>query len=48
MKEMDVIEALNVITGFIDGYCDELDEEELHRLEMAEAVLYNCYIKGKN
>ena len=48
MKEMDAAEALNIITGFIDGYADELDDEDLHKLEMAEAVLYNCYIKGKN
>lgn len=43
MKETDVVEALNAITNFIEGYCDELDEEDLHQLKMAEAVLYKCY-----
>lgn len=43
MKETDVVEALNAITNFIEGYCDELDEEDLHQLKMAETVLYKCY-----
>ena len=45
--EMDIRTALNIITGFLDGYIDEIEgEDERQRIEKAESVLYD-YIDGK-
>ena len=38
--EMDIRTALDIITGFLDGYVDELEEDERKQVEKAEAVLY--------
>ena len=44
---MDIRTALNIITGFLDGYIDEIEgEDERKRIEKAESVLYD-YIEGK-
>ena len=45
--EMDIRTALNIITGFLDGYIDEIEgEDERQRIEKAESVLYK-YVEEK-
>ena len=43
---MDALKALDIISGFIDGWASELEEEDLERLGDAEAFLYK-YVREK-
>lgn len=41
----DIYEALDVLTGFLDGYLDE-EVEDKARIEAAESFLY-AYVREK-
>jgi hypothetical protein len=43
---MDIKTALDIITGFLDGYVYELEEDERKLVEKAETALYK-YVEGK-
>jgi hypothetical protein len=43
---MDALKALNIISGFLDGYLDETGNSIQEKVEEAEAFLYK-YVKEK-
>ena len=44
--EMDIKTALNIISGFLDGHIDELEEDERQKIEKAKSTLYK-YVEEK-
>jgi hypothetical protein len=43
---MDALKALNIISGFLDGYLDETGNSIQEEVEEAETFLYK-YVKEK-